>query len=93
MKPIHTYKVEFKVYGEYVTQDVHISAYSPKQAKKYFYDWWKKNHRTKYAVVVLVSQLDDKYAEELSQRTTGETIKERFKRQCDYIYKREEDKK
>ena len=88
MKPIHTYKIEFKIYGEFVTQDVHISAYSPKQAKKYFYDWWKKHHTTKYAVVILVSQINDQYAEELSLRITGETLKERFKSQCDYIYRR-----
>ncbi|MBO7735389.1 MAG: hypothetical protein J6S67_22685 [Methanobrevibacter sp.] len=92
MKPIHTYKVEFQVYGEYVNQDIHFCAYSQKQAKKFFYDWWKKHHPTKYAVVTMISQLDDKYAEELSQRTTGETLKERLKSQSDHIYRRKEDK-
>ena len=40
----------------------------------------------------MISQLDDKYAEELSQRTTGETLKERLKSQSDHIYRRKEDK-
>ena len=90
-KALHTYKVEFQIYGEYVNQDTHITAYSPKQAQKFFYDWWLRYHKSKYAVVILISQLDDTYAESLSQTITGETIKERFKRQCDYIYRRKEE--
>lgn len=92
-KALHTYKVEFQVYGKYVNQDVHIAAYSPRQAKKFFYDCWKKHHRTKYAVVILVSELEPKEAEFLLKMTTNESIEERFKRQQEYIYKREEDKR
>lgn len=85
---LHGYKVEFRVYGRYVDEETHIVAYSPKQAKKFFYDWWK-NHHTTYAVVILVSQLEDNYAQTLSIVTTGESLKERFTRQCDFIYRRE----
>lgn len=85
-KPLHTYKVEFKIYGKTVTQDIHFTAYSPKQAKKFFYDWWKKNHTTQYAVVTMVGQLDDNFARELTLRTTNETIEERFESQQQYIY-------
>ena len=87
-KTLHGYKVEFRVYGRYVDEETHIVAYSPKQAKKFFYDWWK-NHHTNYAVVILVSQIEDNYAKELAERTTGETLEERFKTQCDHIYRRE----
>ena len=89
LKPLHTYKVEFIEYGRYATQEVNFTAYSPKQAKKFFYDWWK-NHHTSYATVILVSQLDDAYAKRLTMQTTGETVEERFKRQSDYIYRREQ---
>lgn len=87
-KPLHTYEVEFKIYGESVTQEVHITAFSPKQARKFFYDWWKKHHKTQYAVVVLVSQLDDKFARELCRRVTDQTIEERFASQQDHIYRK-----
>lgn len=87
-KPLHTYKVEFKIYGDYVIQETHITAFSPKQARKFFYDWWKNHHTTQYAVVVMVSQLDDKFARELCRRVTDQTIEERFENQQDYIYRK-----
>lgn len=84
-KSIKAYKVEFRVYGRTVCQDVHICAYSPKQAKKFFYDWWK-NHHLDYAVVVMVSEIENAYARALASATTGETLEERFESQQKYIY-------
>lgn len=84
---VKCYKVEFRRYGRYVDEEVHILAYSPKQAKKFFYDWWK-NHHTSYAIIILVSEMDNAYARALCSSTTGESLEERFESQCDYIYRR-----
>lgn len=85
-KALHAYKIEFRIYDRVVAQDTHVVAYSPKQAKKFFYDAWK-NHHTTYVVVILVSELDTKEAENLLRATsTHKTLEDRYKYQCDYIY-------
>ena len=87
-KPVHNYDVEFRRYGKYVSENVYVVAYSPKQAKKFFYDWWK-NHHNDYAIIIMVSQIDDAKARALCSRIENCSLEEKFERQCDYIYRRE----
>ena len=89
---LKVFNVEFKIYLDNVSRDVKIIAYSPKQARKFFHDWWKRYNKD-YAIITLVYDLDEDIAQKLLSKKNI-TIEEQFKKQQDYIYrgKSDEDK-
>lgn len=84
-RKIKMYNVEFRAYGTFDNRDVKMIAYSPKQAKKFFYDWWRKKHGT-YALVIMAYELSEKVTQKILKELDM-NLDDLFKRQQDYIYR------
>ena len=88
---LKVFNVEFKIYKDVLYRDVLIIAYSPKQARKFFFDWWRKNWR-RSIIVTMIYEVDKKKTQ---LKLKSGTIEGKFKEQQDYIYrgKSDEDKR
>ena len=67
-------------------RDVYISAYSQKQALKFFYDWGRNCMDTFISLTDI--RLVEKHSREYLNATGKLTIEEQFKIQQNHIYKR-----